>query len=198
MGHIDETRDERDAGDEVGEFAPPPKWPKPVGILSIVFGSIAVTCGGVGVGLMPVWGGLAKDQLNGDPLPPNLTFSGLEYLAFGASLIMNILLIVAGATCVARKGLSRGLHLVYAMLMLAVVGLGALAQLSDQAAMRQWLQDYPSSEFAKRTAKSVDTAAPMIFLVALSALSLAWPVFCLIWFGPLGKKPDAGDLRDVI
>jgi hypothetical protein len=192
MEHEIQTNDERDVEGADGEFAPPPKWPKPVGVLSIVFGSIAVTCGGAGIALMPVWSGLIEAQLNGDPMPPSMTLSGLEYLAFGASLTMNMLLIVAGATCVARKGLSRGLHLVYAMLMFAVVGLGVLAQIAEQGAMKQWVLDYPSSEFAKQTAKSMDSAAPMIFMVAISALSLAWPVFCLIWFGAAGRKPDAG------
>ncbi|MDX9911141.1 MAG: hypothetical protein RBS39_04855 [Phycisphaerales bacterium] len=178
--------------DEFGEPEPLPKWPKPVGILSIVFGGLTLTCVGGSVAMMPVWAGMVKGQLGGDPLPPNLTLSMLEIFAMAASLSVNLLLVIAGAMCVARKGAARGMHLLYGLLMFGVVGLGVVVQLSERAQLEQWLHDYPNSEMAKAMAGQSQSAAGLIIAVAITAVSLAWPVFCLIWFGASGKKPDAG------
>ncbi len=172
-------------------YRPRPVWPKVIGILSIVFGLLAVLFGVAAVALMPVWGGMLKSQLNGAPLPPTMRLSPLliGVTAFGA--LVNLLLVVAGFVLIARKPAGRTLHLAYALLGVASTFVGVLFQLQNQAALRSWASNYPDNEFIQRMAGSSQGTSQIIGLVAGLALSLAWPVFCIIWFGMVKRDPDS-------
>lgn len=173
-------------------FVEPPKWPKVVGILSIVFGSIAVFCGGVGSAFAPIQGNLVRPALGGDPLPPTMVFSAADWAIIAFSLAVNVLLIVAGVACVGRKPTTRGLHLLYALLSVVSLVLGTWMQWSKQAALQQWLQDYPNSELAQQLAQQQQVAGQftIVFLAVGVLITLAWPTFCLIWFGLSKTKPE--------
>ncbi len=172
-------------------YRPTPRWPKVVGVLSIVFGSLAVVFGIGTVALLPVWGGMLESQLNGAPLPPTMQLSPMVIgvTAFGA--LVNLLLVIAGAMLVARRPAGRSLHLAYAVFGVLSTFAGVFYQLQNQAALHAWAADYPDNEFIQRMASSSQGAGQIIGLVFGLCFTLAWPLFCIIWFGMIKRDPSS-------
>ena len=127
-----------------------PGWPKAVGLLSIVFGSIAFTCGAFN-GVSPlVFKGMVEAQLDGDPLPPGFEYTPLMIAGIGIGLIWNGLLVIAGAATLLRKPAGRTLHLAYAVLVIPVLAFTAWMAMTQITAMAQWVEDYPDNPFAQQ------------------------------------------------
>ncbi|MFG0275748.1 MAG: hypothetical protein ACF8QF_11900, partial [Phycisphaerales bacterium] len=61
-------------------------------------------------------------------------------------------------------------------------------QLQVQIQMQEWIEANPDSDFA-RAAGQGGGAGGMIGLAIGLIIGLAWPSFCLIWFGLVKRKP---------
>ena len=172
-------------------YRPRPGWPKAIGILSIVFGVLSIIFGVGGVALIPVWGGMLKSQLNGAALPPTMSLSPflIGITVFGA--FVNLLLVVAGFALIARKPSGRTMHLAYALLGVLSAFAAIFYQIQSQDALRAWAADYPDNAFVQQMAASSQGTGWIIGLVVGLGLSLAWPVFCIIWFGMVKRDPDS-------
>ncbi|GJM19653.1 MAG: hypothetical protein DHS20C14_18660 [Phycisphaeraceae bacterium] len=168
-------------------FVEAPKWPKVVGILSVVFGSISVFCGGVGIALAPLGVSMAEGQLNGDPPPPNMVIAPIDMVSQGVGFLINILLIIAGSTLLMRKPAARALHLLYGVAFLFAAGLGIWAQMKKQAAMDAYAQQYDNI-YAQQHGQAGSLA--LIIGVVMMVAFLCWPAFCLVWFGLTKTKPS--------
>lgn len=103
--------------DPEGIDLPPdlPRWPKVVGITSIVWGALGLMCAGCGsiyaVAIAPDLMKGMEDRMG--PMPAVFK-PGLETIVAGAlGVVMTILLIVAGIVLVQYKRLGRTLHLAY-------------------------------------------------------------------------------------
>jgi hypothetical protein len=172
---------------ETGE---PAKWPKVVGIVSIVWSVLGVTCGGCGLasGAMTEWAASMAPPEFG-PMPAELKPMGLQLGLAGAGMFWALLLMASGIACVMRKPGARPLHLTYAIGAIVLGLAGAYLGYMQQQVAMQFVRDNPSSKWAQQAKPEIG----LIMLVVGTALALAWPVFCLIWFGMVKRRGEGLD-----
>lgn len=168
----------------------PPQWPKTVGIISIVWGSLGLlcgVCGGVGFVMQSSFTAQMEQQMGG-PMPDVMKATAAQMGLMGLGTLLSLMLVVAGIVLVGRKRVARPLHLAYAGLSI-VVSLAATAvgvmRLLEQAA---WAQANQGDKWAQQVNIPVAVAATAFGLV----LGVAWPVFCLVWFAVKKKDPAEG------
>jgi len=107
-----------------------------------------------------------------------------------ASLGWAIVLIVAAAMTFTRKPLGRTLHLIWAIGAMALAIWGLSIARAQHAQMIQQMREQGSEQQVIDLAQSA-----MPFALGCSGVfTLAWPVFCLIWFG-LVKRSTASMTR---
>jgi len=167
-----------------------PAWPRVIGIISIAWGSIWVLCTGIGLGaglfLLPMARQAMEDQ--GQEIPPSMHVGAGDYAFALAGVAMLVLLIVAGAATAARRAGGRTLHLVYAVLSLLMALPSGYFQIQKMQTMNQWVAEHPSAQAAQAHNEQVAT----IMVVLMFAIALSWPLFLIIWFGALGRRPEVG------
>lgn len=166
----------------------PPTWPKAIGIISIVWGAIGLVCGGVGVASPFIMSGFVGNMPGGAPpalTTPNPALIGVQ----AVSLVWTVVLIVAGALTLARKPAGRTTHLIWVVGALVLAGVITYLNMQQQAAIQEWIRQNPDAAFSKQS----DTGGGMgtIFgWVCGLTLGFAWPLFILIWFGLVKRKPS--------
>lgn len=169
-----------------------PAWPKVVGIISIVWGSIGVICNGLGVVSALFSSTMMKgmaDQMNGG-MPPALTDPpAINIVAAVLGLLLSVFLIMAGAMTLLRKAQGRMMHLVYAPLHLLMIVWGVMLQLNQQSAIAEWVKNNPDADFSQ-TQQAGGSAIGMVIMLVITAIFLIWPVFCLVWFGAIKKRHE--------
>ena len=169
-------------------FVTLPTWPKPVGILSIVFGGLSVLCGGIGMAMLPFQARLSAPLLEGAPPPPHMVFSAVEYVLFGASLLTNVLLVAAGILLLNRRPVSRVLHIVYAVVFLGVLLPSVAIQLGKIGKIGAWVAAHPDNPMAQSMQGPGQEQLQAIGPIVQAVLGVCWPLFCLIWFGLIKTK----------
>ena len=172
------------------DIRPRPKWPKVIGIISIVLGSLGLVCGAIGAGSMFFLPSMMSGQTFEGGTPPVFPYQPAPTLmmaAMFASLIWTIVLIVAGAMTASRKPIGRPVHLLWAAVAILIGALSMKMQVDQQNALAAWLRDNPSSQIAQMTGGNV---GGLIGLVVAAFFSFAWPLFVLCWF-LLVKKRNA-------
>jgi hypothetical protein len=170
------------------DFDPnPPRWPKVVGWISMIFGALGVLC----VSCSVAWLFTAKDLMKGNPqidvnnLPPVMHISPLMAVQLGVGAVSSILLIAAGGLTLGRQGLGRILHLIWGILALVNGLFGFFVQYQQQMAMAAWVKDNPDSVFSKN-----QSPANLYIGLGCGALFLLWPIFCLVWFGLVKRRAE--------
>ena len=188
------------------EDRPAPGWPKVVGILSTIFGILAITCGVGGVALMfasdkilsGVMGSQLPDGVPPPPMAPSLDAIMIASATFG--LIVNVILILAGISLIRRKPSGRSLHLVYALLAV-VTGFfstyaGFQGSMKQQQALEAWIEQHGDTDFGKQIKNQQAQQAGMQQTIRVAgtavglAVALAWPTFCIVWFGMVKRDAD--------
>jgi hypothetical protein len=175
------------------EFAEPPKWPKVIGIISIVWGVLTLGCLGCGVVgiLMPMMAGSAMSDAFPDGMPPQMTQgpSVIMIVLLAIGFLLSLLLITAGAVLLTRKPAARWLHLVWAgASVLSTFGSMAM-QMRQQQDMRQWIRDHPDTKFAQQQ-KAFGGIGEIVGWGVTLVFGLGYPVFCCVWFGMVKKEPE--------
>ena len=179
---------ERDEFDDVRE---PPKWPKVVGIISIVWGTLSMLCTGGGTAMSALSGRLIQSSGISGPLPPMLTSPPVTvYISAALSLALSLFLIVAGAVTASRKPTGRTLHLVYAVVALLVAVWATSLQLGIQNDLAEWLRQHPDSDYTKMTQTGATAIGTAIGIAFGLVIGFTWPIFTLIWFGAVKTKPE--------
>jgi len=178
--------------DQIDVQAPltePPQWPKVVGIISIVWAALLLTCTGFGLImmlLMPMLTKSAEQQLG--PMPEVMKPAPAQMALAALGLIGPVLLLVAGIFTLRRKSSGRGMHLAYAILSIVLSVPGLFLGFKQQERIKAWAHDNPDSKWAQQ-ANSPFQAVGMACGVVLG---FGWPLFCLGWFGAAGKRPEVG------
>lgn len=169
-----------------------PKWPTVVGIISIVWGSLGVICNGCGA-LSPIVGNAMVNMV-----PPEQQDQLRQQMAAGSSpvavaisvlaVLMSVFLIAAGLMTLKRRGVGRVMHLGWASIsiLLGIAG-GFLGWSAVQAQVQQMQGSNPQQAAAQQAGAVGGMAIGVCF-------GLLYPIFCLVWFGALGKRPEAGAL----
>lgn len=166
-------------------FIDPPGWPKVVGICSLVFAGIGLSCVGCGVLSMVVFIPMAEGQI-GEPLPTVMQPGIVQWAMMGVGILSTILLITAGVMTITRKPMGRTLHLVWALISSCITLFNLFVQFSQQQRIAEWVEANPDSAWAAQGGQG--SAMQYIGLAIGVVIGLAWPVFCLIWFGLIKTK----------
>ncbi len=181
----------------------PPAWPKVIGILSIVFSSIGLVCGGCGLAVTPFLGqfilgqfmsGVAQSHDLPPPYQPNL-----GTMAYGGLGVLNaLLLLIAGVMVLKRKPIGRPLHLVCATISIPLTIIGLYLQWRLQQENVAWAQQAdPANPFAKQFQSPGASIGNTIGLIFGGVIGLSYPLFLLIWFGLVKRKAtDMGKLPE--
>lgn len=176
-------------------FDTQPGWPKPIGIVSIVWGSLGLLCGVCGLAslsMMSTFVQGAEDQMG--PMPDIMKPSPLQMVAMALGFVPTVVLLVAGILTVKRNYKGRLAHLVYVALAIVIGGIGIAMQIQQQMALSAWAAENPDNMWAKQQQQGGMFAYIGIAFGVI--LSFAWPIFCAIWFGFIKKKPeDFGQVR---
>lgn len=175
------------------QFAEPAMWPKTVGIISTVWGTLGLGCLGCGVvGMMlPLFFPQGLEQGYPDGYPPQLTAPALStWVSMGMGFVNAAMLIAAGILLIMRKPIARPVHLLYGVLGILFGAYGVWAGVQNQQAITDWVNQNPGTKFAsdQQAQGPINTA----IMVAFMLLGFAWPVFCVVWFGAI--KRDSAEI----
>jgi hypothetical protein len=176
----------------------PAKWPKVVGIISIVWGSLGLVCTTCGV----AQGALGQFAISLAPAdkqeeikaqmadqPPIQKQGPADYALMAARYPLAAIVLIAGIMTLRRVASGRTLHIVYAItaFALSLIGWIVFAVLKFPA-HQEWLKSHPDVQGAQ----FMTTPMILLFGLVFTVIVLAYPTFCLIWFGLLKKRPEAG------
>ncbi|MEZ6210492.1 MAG: hypothetical protein R3B46_04495 [Phycisphaerales bacterium] len=165
-----------------------PKWPKVVGITSIVLAGIGLGCGGCGIAML--LGGtefflkMAEQQMG--PAPSVMLPTLQQKVQGSIGFLWAVLLLIAGIQTLRRQYSGRLLHLAYGIGTIPLFIWGMKIQFDAMAAINQWAQANPDNLWAQQQ----NPIGQWIGLGIAVLLSLPWPLFCLGWFGLVKKKPE--------
>lgn len=178
---------------ETVEIQVRPRWPKVIGIISIVWGSLGLVCGGLGLVMLPFLPKLMSGAVGDDPVPYGYVASAADYAAGVIGFGLALLLLFAGIACVSHRPVTRLMHLVYGIVSIPIV---VWSFMNHQHQIQQnidWAKDYPNNDFAKSLDPAQNPAAgagQLFGLVMLIVLGFGVPLFYLIWFGLIKTKPE--------
>lgn len=180
-----------------GEPAEPPAWPKVVGIISIVLGSLwslCGLCGSVWFFAAPAFMKMAEQQFGPPPqvMFPTAAQTGITVLG----TFLSVLLLVAGIATVRRRPSGRTLHLVYAPIEIVMSLVGAWLGWQQQTAIQKWVQENPTDKWAQQ--QQGGGAAGIVVLVLMTLIAVGWCVFLIVWFGAMKRRPEVGAPDDTV
>lgn len=170
-------------------FEEPPLWPVVIGWISCIFAGLLLTCTASAPLMMHFFSGMVEQQLNGNPMPPNMILGPVQYIQIALGLLHLVLLMAAGITTLRRIGLGRTLHLMYALLAIPLFAFALMMVFKQNSAMREYIQQYPDSPFAQQQAQAGQFGL-LIGIVMLAVFSLSYPAFLFIWFALVKRRPE--------
>jgi hypothetical protein len=173
----------------LGHTDEPPRWPSVVGGISIGWAALGLLCGGCGV-LSPIlmWTFLKSAEAQFGPMPEVLRPDALQIALAGAGMLWAAVLLVAGIMLTLRKPASRPLHLVYAAGGVVLTAVASGAAVMHQLRIAEWVAQNPDNKWAQQQNPTMS----FVMLGVYVLLGLAWPLFCLVWFGLV--KRTAADI----
>ncbi|MCW5777387.1 MAG: hypothetical protein KIS87_13200 [Phycisphaeraceae bacterium] len=177
--------------DDPSLFLDAPKWPKVVGIISICWAGLGLFCTGCGLAMIPFWSQMMEPTLEGAPLPPTMVMGPLDWALGAIGLGLTFVLLFAGIATAGRKPVGRTLHLAYGVAALPIVAVNIWNALEKNAAMAQWAADYPNNPMAQGQTGPGAAFGVAISVAMILLFGLAWPVFCLVWFGLVKRTPES-------
>ncbi len=166
----------------------PVRWPKVVGVTSICLGSLGLLCNGCGgiylAFVMPKFMKMAEEQMG--PPPAQMLPSPAMKLLMIPGVLIALLLLYAGITCVARKPLTRVLHLTHATISILFGTFAMVLQVRQQMDLTQWAKENPGDKWAAQ----VSPIGALIGMAIGFFFTYAWPLFSLLWFSPKKRLDD--------
>ena len=173
------------------DLVDPPKWPKVVGVISIIWALLGLTCGGLGMASAAFMGPMMESQLDGDPLPPTMVLTTADYALGAFGLVLAVILMVGGVTLLLRKPVAKPLHIIYGLGAIPSLVFSTLINFSKQEAAQQWAKDYPDNPMAQQmNAAGPAQAIGMIITLVIILFFMTYPLFCIIWFGLVKNKRE--------
>ncbi len=180
------------------DFDPePPSWPKVIGIISIVWAALGLTCMGcmtVGIVMQDFSSQMMANAKgpNGESIPPmpDVMKSGaLEWAQMTVGFILAAVLLVAGIQLVRRNPIARLLHLAYSASSIVVTLAGLYPGLMKQRKIAEWAAQNPDNFWA--TAQQQNAAFAQIAIAIAVVVGMAYPIFLLVWFGGMKRNSQA-------
>lgn len=176
-----------ESGDVTDLPPDPPRWPTVIGALSIAWAVLLIGCAGCGTAFQ--FAGASILGAKADQFPP-MTPSPLMLAFVVGGILLDCVLIAAGVVTIMRNPVGRTLHLAWAIAALLTVPLGVYLQLDAQVAVRQWVIDHPDTEYAKLVGQG-GSLGEMLGIAIGVLIGVAYPLWCLIWFGAVKRTAEA-------
>lgn len=167
-----------------------PQWPKVVGILSIVWASLGMTCGLCGIAALVFSPMMMPPEMTKD-LPPTMQIGVGQAAHMLVGMAHGVLLLFAGVLTLRRSMTGRTLHLVYAVTSFLLLAFGVWVQMKAQAEAKDWAVQNPDNPMAKAMTQPGADIGNKIGLWAMIVLGTIWPVFCLVWFGLVKRTRES-------
>ncbi len=169
-------------------------WPKVVGIISIVWACLGLICNGcsaVSPLLQPLIMNAMPPEMQQQAQTQNIAVSVLLAVL---GLVMSCLLLYAGLQTMRYSPKGRMLHLAWAIASVifglagAVYGYG---QMKQQMAMQmQHMQNDPNTAAQAKQMQPMMEMMGFLTFGCTMLLVMAWPIFILIWFGLVKRRPQ--------
>ncbi|MFG0258689.1 MAG: hypothetical protein ACF8GE_12395 [Phycisphaerales bacterium JB043] len=176
--------------DEIEEFVPKPGWIKPVGVISIIWGAIGLLLsllGGVWIFVGPSLMQSAAGNMQGGVPDVMLSINLPLAAAVVVGLIWAVFLLISGIMLLVQSPLARTCFLIYALGGVVITLGSTWVNLDYQEQIAQWIEANPDADFSQQAGAQ---SGGMLGLVLGIVLGLAWPVFCMIWFGVIKNRPE--------
>jgi len=171
-----------------------PLWPKVIGIISIIWGSLGLICGGFGLVALPFSDKFVSAILeNGEPTPYGMVPTATDYSIAGFGFLLAVLLLFAGITCVSYRPVTRKMHLLYGLISIPITLWSYMNQQHKAELNLQWAKEFPNSPLAESLDPAQNPAAgvgQIVGLALLIVLGFGVPLLYLIWFGLVKTKPE--------
>jgi len=169
-------------------------WPKVIGIISIVWASLGLLCNSctaLSAVLTPVFMNMAPPQMQQQMQQQMASQNTLFNIVTGLlGVAMSVVLMYAGIQTMRYRWKGRMLHLVWAGLSVvlgiggSIFGYGVMKQ--QVAAQLAQMQNDPNMA---KMQPMIETMAYATFGCVV-LFSLAYPLFILVWFGLIKKRPE--------
>lgn len=180
-----------------GDLDLPPeeaKWPRVVGIVSICWASLGIVCGGCA----PIAGVFAMSMIPADmrsEFPPNMAGTPAMWVVVVVGLFNTALLLAAGIVTMRRRPLGGMLHLAYGAAAVVIFVISMVLQFQHQDMLAQWAAQNPGTAFAKQMSNPGQKVGTVIGMVFGGILGLAYPIFVVVWFGVIKRRPETWGSR---
>lgn len=175
--------------DGIDPFAEPTSWPKVIGIISMVWGGLSLTCAGCGVFGAIASVSMMPEQMKSQGLPPGMGVNATMVASTTIGAVMAFLLFAAGLMTLRRTMAGRTLHLIWSVISILWIPVALFLLYQQDAAMKQWLADNPDSEFAKQPGAGSNIG--LMIGVSITLLFSLYPAFILIWFFFIKKTKES-------
>ncbi len=179
-----------------------PGWPKTVGIISIVWASLGFVCNSCGVAgpmiqrfslslVPPEKQAEVQQQMAASQQP------AFVYVFMVGKIVLAVLLLAAGISLLGRKAVARHLHLGWSTLALLLVIGGLVLGILNAPEQAKKTQDALTNSPAGGMSFMMMTSPRQIIIASVvgALVTGVWPLFCLIWFGVMKKRPEVGKLE---
>lgn len=175
---------------------PPPAWPKVIGLISTIWGGLGMLCGVCGMGALLMQPSLLKmaEKGMGGPPPDVMLASPAQKIVGLASLIPTALLLAGGITTLRRSASGRFTHIAYALLSVPIAAYSFWLAVQQNMALEAWIRDNSGDKWAA----SAKPGLGIVIAGFFTLVGVAYALFCLVWFGPMGKKPEVGAPAKII
>lgn len=167
----------------------PTSWPKVIGIISMIWGGLSLTCAGCGVVGVIASTSMIPEEMKSQGLPPTMGLNIYNGLQMGLGAVMSFVLFAAGLFTLRRSMTGRTLHLIWSAFSILWIPVAMYMIFRQNAEMDRWASENPENQFAKQhlAAGSIGMAIGM----AVTAIFSLYPVFIFIWFMFIKKTKES-------
>lgn len=176
----------------------PPKWPVTIGVLGCIWGGLTLLYNGC----CQVGGTLAGKMMMGamppeaqDQMKAQMDLVGpIDYVFMVALTGVAVLLLVSAIMLLRRKPIAAKFHIAYGVIAGAVLLAHIAWGISRADDIANMMKQNAASQANNPMAglASMGETMMIVMTVIMGLLRLAYPVFCLIWFGVVKKNADMG------
>lgn len=175
--------------DAMDAFQEPTSWPKVIGIVSMIWGGLSITCAGCGAIGAIASVSMIPEEMKAQGLPPTVGLNLTNGISMAVGTLMAIVLFAAGLTTLRRSMTGRTLHLIWSALSILWIPIAMFLIFRQNAEMDRWAADNPENQFAKQ--HLAGGGIGMAIGVGITLIFSLYPVFIFIWFMFIKKTKES-------
>ena len=175
--------------DAMDAFQEPTSWPKVIGLISMIWGGLSLTCAGCGVLGVMASSSMIPEEMKSQGLPPTMGLNLYNSLQMGVGTVMSFVLFAAGLFTLRRSMTGRTLHLIWSAISAMWIPVTLYLIFRQNAEMDRWAAENPENQFAKQHAAGGNIG--VMIGIAMTVIFSIYPVFIFIWFLFIKKTKES-------